>query len=629
MNINHGYKGLDISESPFILNGFYKTDIWDLRKHPFINKLTQHQEQIMKDSKRYLDFTKCKNPLIKNELKYYCQNLLEHKNIKLSYFASSVASRIVNVINFTNEFYLEKDSILDIKFEIANEEYKSYLNSRGIKLFITTRNSLTEDMKIKEYQHPSPHYRIFKNLYNFLESELKNDNNQSKGFFENDKWDIRELPFKIKGFDPSRPRYTISFEKVVQEKIKELAKKYILERLKSRKYLTCIDDLKGINLLSEFLDDNYPEIQSLTQLDRKIIEDFLGYINLNSNLKPRTQSSRIGAVKTFFETCTLFRWDEAPKQTLLLSDDVKKKYKVLPKFYEENILTQINENLEHLPVQIARMVFVLQNVGMRISELCNLKIDCLKMDTEKDPILEYFQEKTQEWNRIPIRKDVALAIDEAKKYSQKQFGENIKYVFMQDSNRPISKDTFSYHLNQLIKKHDIRDSSGNLVRIKSHHFRGTVATKYANMGMSPNIIRTLLGQKSLGAIRHYVEILEETITDAMQDLLNYQDQMIQNIGNEEAVVQINDEDKTEIPLPNGSCAKPLSSGKCTHANACYTCAMFKPDPKNIDLFKYQLSEAKSNVEMAKINGFERVLQVNEDLVAALEKIIASIEKRGA
>lgn len=85
----------------------------------------------------------------------------------------------------------------------------------------------------------------------------------------------------------------------------------------------------------------------------------------------------------------------------------------------------------------------------------------------------------------------------------------------------------------------------------------------------------------------------------------------------------------EIPLPNGRCGKPLSSGKCTHANACYSCAMFKPDPNNIDLFKYQLAEAKSNVEMAKINGFERVLQVNEDLVEALEKIIASIEKRGA
>lgn len=628
MNINYAVNQTKNNKN-FLLSDFYKQDKWDLKKHPFFRNLTQHQQFIMKDAKRYLDFSICQNSLIKNEIKYFCQNLLEVRKFKLSYFASSVASRIVNLINFTNEYYSDMESILDKKFDEANEEYSQFLMNKGINLFVTTKNTISSDMEIKEYQQSSPNFRIFKNLYSFLKNEFKSNKDDTKNFFDKDKWDIRELPFKVQGFDPSRPRYTISFEKIIQDKIKTMAKKYTIERLKTKKYTTCIDDLKGINILSEFLSNEHPEINSLTQLNREVIEEFLGHVNLNSNLKPRTQSSRLGAVKTFFETCTLFGWDEAPKQTLLLTDDVKKKYKVLPKFYEDNVILQINKNLEQLPVQIARMVFVLQNVGMRISELCNLKVDCIKMDTEKDPILIYMQEKTDEINRVPIKKDVAMAIEEAKKLSKEKFGKNVRYVFMQNENRPISKDTFSYHMNQLIKKNDIRDSSGNLVRIKSHHFRGTVATKYANLGMSPNIIRTLLGQKSLGAIRHYVEILEETITDGMQNLLNYQDQMIQNIGNKEAVIQITDEDKVEIPLPNGRCAKPLSAGKCTHANACYTCAMFKPDPKNIDLFKYQLSEAKSNVEMAKINGFERVLQVNEDLVAALEKIIASIEKRGA
>ena len=378
-------------------------------------------------------------------------------------------------------------------------------------------------------------------------------------------------------------------------------------------------------MLAQFLNDNYPAVQSLAQLDRPLIEDFLGYVNLNNNFSTRTQSKIIGNIKTFFETCTLFGWDEIPDRTLLIGDDVKKKIKTLPKFYEDEVLTKLNENLGFLPVQIARMVFVLQNVGMRISELCMLKTDCLKQDTEKDYLIEYFQEKTQEWNRVPIKSDVATAIREAIKYSEEQYGKSVKYVFMQDNIRPISKDTFSYHLNQLVKKRDIRDSSGNLVRIKAHHFRGTLATKYANMGMSSNLIRELLGQKSLGTLRHYVEILEETITDAMQDLLTYQDQMIQNIGKKGVVIQVIAEDAIEIPLPNGRCAKPLSTGKCTHANACYTCSVFKPDPSNLDLFKYQLSEAKSNIEMAKINGYERVQQVNEDLVVALEKIITSIE----
>ncbi len=611
----------------FPLQDYYKQDIWDLTKHPQFVELNENQKSFIVNRKHTIDFTDMKKDVLSNEIKYYCQYYIENMKRLITSFVTDVGG-INLTIQFMNEHLKEIDSFIELELGESTQSFSQFLISNGYKTHTETNNALSEDMEYKTYKTPTTYMRFFQNMHKFIHEQYSKSD-QPKNYFDKDKWDIRELPFKIQGFDPSRPRYTISFEKIVQEKIKGIAKKYTLERLKTKKYSTCVDDLKGINFLSEFLNDNYPEIQSLTQLNRTIIEEFLGYINLNSNLKPRTQSSRIGAVKTFFETCTLFGWDEAPKQTLLLTDDVKKKYKVLPKFYEDSVLTQINKNLEHLPVQIARMVFVIQNVGMRISELCNLENDCLKKDTENDDILEYFQEKTQDWNRVPIKKDIALAVKKAKEHSQEQFGKQVKYIFMQDADRPISKDTFSYHLNQLMKKYDIRDSSGNLVRIKSHHFRGTVATKYANMGMSTNVIRNLLGQRSLGAIRHYVEILEETMTDAMQDLLNYQDQMIQNIGNKEAVIQINDEDKVEIPLPNGKCAKPLSSGKCTHANACYTCAMFKPDPKNIDLFKYQLSEAKTNAEMAKINGFERVLQVNEDLVDALEKIIASIEKRGA
>lgn len=614
---------------PFTLHEFYLNDFWDLTEHPSFENLTESQKRLVENRKHDLDFSVSQHPIIKNEIKYYCQNMIEVDKKKVSYFTTLVGG-VTLTIEFTNEIYLENEgSILDKEYDFVVEEFTQYLKRNGYKSHVTAKNALSEDMEQKEYKHPTPYLRFFKGLYQFLKGKFENKENQKKDIFQHDKWDIRDLPFKAKGFEPSRPRYTISFENITQDKIKTIAKRFTIERLKVRKYSTCIDDLKGINLLSKFLNDQYTEIESLDQLDRKIIEDFLGFINLDVNLKPRTKSSRIGSVKTFFETCMLYGWEGSPKQTLLLTDDVKKKYKVLPKFYDDSVLYQINKHLEHLPVQIARMIFVIQNVGMRVSELCSLKIDCVKPDTEGDFLLVYFQEKTHEWNRVPIKKDVALAVREATKYSKEQFGENVKYVFMQDEERPISKDTFSYHMNQLTKKFDIRDSNGDLVRIKSHHFRGTLATKYANMGMSINLIRILLGQKSLGAIRHYVEILEETISDSMQDVLQFQDQMIQNIGKTDNVVRINEEDQMEIPLPNGRCGKPLSSGKCTHANACYTCAMFKPDPNNIDLFKYQLAEAKSNVEMAKINGFERVLQVNEDLVEALEKIIASIEKRGA
>lgn len=612
-------------QTQYNLSGYYSQEIWDLTEHPSFVDLTENQRNLVGYRSCILDFTICQNPLMKNEIKFYCQNLLEIENRKLSYFATLVGG-ITLIIKFTNQIFDIHERIVDKEYNGIVDKFTAHLKDNGYKTYVTAKNVLSEQMEQVEYQNPTPYLRFFMNMYKFLNNDLGNKQGTKKNFFEFDKWDIRELPFKVKGFNPSRPRYTISFENIVQPEIKAITKKFIFERLKSRKYTTCMDDLKGINQLSKYLSIHHSEIKALKQLDRDMIEGFLGYINSDQDLMPRTKSSRIGTVKSYFDICTLYKWENAPDRTLLLTSDIKKKYKILPKFYEDDILYEINKHLEHLPVQVARMVYVVQQVGMRISELCSLKVDCLRKDTEKDDVLSYYQEKTNELNRVPIKKEVALALEEAIKCSREQFGDDINYVFMQDQTRPIGIDTFSYHMNQLVKKFNIIDSNGQLVRIKAHHFRGTVATKYANMGMSLNLIRILLGQRSLGAIRHYVEILEVTVTESMQNILMMQDQMIQNIGKKDAIVHLISEDRIEIPLANGSCAKPLSEGKCSHANACYTCGMFKADAKNIELFKHQLIVAQSNVEMAKINGFVRVQETNEELVDKLTKIIASIER---
>lgn len=47
--------------------------------------------------------------------------------------------------------------------------------------------------------------------------------------------------------------------------------------------------------------------------------------------------------------------------------------KALPRYIDEHILEQLNGKLDKLEPYIATMVMVLQECGMRISELCTLK----------------------------------------------------------------------------------------------------------------------------------------------------------------------------------------------------------------------------------------------------------------
>lgn len=402
----------------------------------------------------------------------------------------------VNAVNVISDFlniYQESknNSFYYFDFNKTIAQYEKYLLDNGYKAYTNVNNILSETMEYKTYKTPTLYYRLLSNVMKFIQKTYE-PTKKNVDLLELDVWDARKLPFRVNSISLSRPRYTISFKRIKQKGINILAKKYVLQRLKTKQLSTCLDDLKGINMFSIYLFEHYNQINTLDQLDRETIEDYLSFVNLNDNLKPRTKSKRIGVLKTFFESCMINGWKGSPDKSLIISQDVKKKYNTLPKYYEDGVLLQINKHLEDLPIQIARMCYVIQNVGMRISELCILETNCLKKDSEGDGVLVYYQKKTKSYNRIPVKEDIVATINEAINYTKDTYGEKSKYVFMKDDKTPITVDMFSYHMNRLMKKNNILDSDGKIVRIKSHHFRSTVATKYANKGMKPNMIRTML-----------------------------------------------------------------------------------------------------------------------------------------
>lgn len=600
---------------------YYKNDLWVLKEHEKFKKLSNKQKEwFEKCGMNKIDFGECLNNNIKEELKEFSYFLIENK-IQLTTYVGYIKA-FVPFIKYINYNLLNINSIMDIDKNKLIKIYELYLDNSNQYSKLATQKRITKDMTIKDYKGKSTYIRYIIAFYEFIEK-----NNKSEYIKEVDKdvWDVRNLPIKVE-IPITRPRYIINFTDIYQQEIRSLFKKYTYERLKTKALNTCIDDLKGIKLLSKFLILKYPEMKSLIELDREIIEEFMSYVRTENNLEQRTIVSRIGSVRTFFEISQLLGLNGAPTKTLITPKDYSCKTKTNPRFFTDEELKQINENMKELPIQISRMLFVIENVGMRISDLCALKKDCLSTDTKGEYLIRYFQVKSKRYNQVPISVEVAEVIKESIKSSELEFGVNIKYVFSQSKDNPVSTETFSYHLNQLTYKYNILDRKGDILRIESHAFRGTVATQYANLGLSINIIRMLLGQKSTGAIKHYVQMHEVTIVDAMKEIIDNQNNLIENIGKVDNMEFIYEEDKNLTPLPNGVCGKPISEGKCTHANACYSCRMFKANKNHLELYKYHLKEAKNNIEIAEINGFERILQVNKELEENLTKIIKKIEE---
>jgi len=497
-------------------------------------------------------------------------------------------------------------------YTINRENYREYLREKGYTLNIMSGSTVATDMTIKKYNYSNIYERFLDKLLHFIGEVLPSVKND-------DIWDLRDMPIPFES-KKSRPRYIINFEKIKHDDLKQLSKRFIRNRLTVKTYATCIDYLKGLQLFDKFLIAQHPDIKKVADVNRQVIVDYLGYMRTKVELASRTKVSRIGTLRTFFEVSALLGFDGIPKETLFYNDDYTSTVKILPSFYDEATIIAINTHLEKLPLLIARMFYVLQNVGMRISELCELKIDCLRIDYEGDYVLTYYQAKTRCNNSLPIKRDVADAILEAFNSSKEKYGEDTEYIFAKSKTEPISMDNFSYHMNRLIHKENIRDESGKLVRIKAHALRGTVATTYANAGLSANIIRMLLGQKTLGVLRHYVEIHEATVMSSVAEVLVAQNKRIEMMG-EETVSH--SEDIIIYELPNGQCVRNAQLGVCNTATACYECSCFKPNISHLDVYERQLIETKKIKQNAEIAGLTRIVEAN----ARLEKSITSIIKR--
>ena len=606
----------------FNLNDYYQDDLWIMDKHPRYKILDEKQLRVFESTEfTTIHFENIVNKNIKNELKYFFAGLFDDKVFSFSTIVS-YAKTINPIATFINTQYHDITSITDVELSIILPKYIVWLQENNYKITLSYKNQVDAEMNKREYKYASIYIIVFKAYYKYIYDVMYPD---TRNEYDKDIWDVRKLNINV-NISESRARYTINFTNILQGKIRDVCKKFIFNRLKHKSMATVLEDMKCLKLFSKFINEKHPEITSLTELDRAIMEEYFAYVR-TSEINTRGVSKRIGGLKLFFETLQLMGEEEAPLKTLIISKDYHTKDKALPKYFSDNELKQLNEHINELPLQIARMFFVIENVGMRISDLCPMKVDCLKLTKKENYLLRYYQSKSKKWNTVPINDIVANTIEAAIEKSKEEFGDTCKYVFAQSKNRAISSDTFSYHMNQLSFNNNIFDDTGNLLRIKSHVFRGTVATQYANLGIDLNVIKMMLGQSSLGVLKHYVTIHDVSMIECMKSITSEDNEYIANIGNIENIdrSKISDDNVIATPLPNGSCTKALGSGKCAHANACYSCRMFKPNKKYLNLYKRQLQEAEQNIEISEINGFERLKQINIDLKNDLSKIIKAIE----
>ena len=384
----------------FGLEGIYRNDIWDVSQLDIYKNSTE--DTIKKFEKRghLIDnnfyFDTCQNEALRWELKYFFY-IYSKKDIKLTTF-NEYYLNVKQIIKYVNIHSLNANSFTDVDVD----NFTFWLTSNGFSAKYESSTKILEQMeKIKTQCHS----KYIKTLQIII-SNLHAYETRNLSPYELDVWEISKL---IPDYPDDAKIKKFIFSGILQERIKNAAKEYVHYRMNSISASAITGTIVVINIFSRWLNETYPEIDSLEELNRTIMEDFIAHLKLEVEIKSRTFSSWMGSLNVFFSYCMLLNIDFAPTTTLLTSADYKTKTEYTVNPYTDEEIQLMVSNINNLPKQIARIFFVHLHVGMRLSELCRLKINQLSGEAGKYKLL-IVQSKTSKGNIVPVHDRVARAI---------------------------------------------------------------------------------------------------------------------------------------------------------------------------------------------------------------------------
>jgi integrase len=471
-------------------------------------------------------------------------------------------------------------------------------------------------------------------------------------WYEKNKWKFSDL-----GIDGNQADnyVTFSFKFIKQDWLKQITKDFILRSCLNKSCHTIYQLISSINTFSDFLNKlpGKHQINGLNDINRQVIINYISFLGKKA-FSQTTKQIRLLTLSNFFEICRDLEWMSF-KTNLIYQEDIPKRPRKIPRFIPESVLKQLNEHIQYLDPHVRRLILLLQETGIRINEAIKLPFNCIFQDKDGDFFLKYFMSKMNKEHIIPISSQLGSVIKEQQQTVLSEWGHRDllftmpNYIHHEDITIQKKKATYrgkkwtrrylADYIDKFASDHQILGPDSKLWKFQFHSFRHTVATQMINSKVPQHIVQRYLGHESPTMTARYAHIFDETLKKAFSEfrgkIVNIAGAIItpEQISNDLAKGSNPDDIdarwlKKHImaqALPNGTCALPVISNSCPHANACLTCVNFRTDHRYLDTHKAQLAKTQAIVAQAKQNGWQRQLEMNLSIQNNLEKIIVTLE----
>lgn len=253
--------------------------------------------------------------------------------------------------------------------------------------------------------------------------------------------------------------------------------------------------VRDVQKLFDYLGDEEKSPLDATLAD---LEAFSASLN-DIGIHPRSQARILSGIRSFYFYLVLEDRIDANPTELLESPKIGEK---LPEVLSVEEIDKILDSIDIFGREGIRnraIIETLYSCGLRVSELCNLKLSDLYL---KERFIRV-EGKGSKQRLVPISHS---AIDEIELYLQERSHVEIKpghedYLFVSSLRKKKLSRIMVFHIVK-----ELAEAAGIKKNISPHTFRHSFATHLLENGANLRVIQTMLGHESISTTEMYTHI---------------------------------------------------------------------------------------------------------------------------
>ena len=436
---------------------------------------------------------------------------------------------------------------------------------------------------------------------------------------------------------------TFNFSQIQPSWLNLLAKLFVLIKASQKQSLGYIaTHICTFNKFSRFLKNK--RIKEVKFIDNNLFEGF-DYWNRLSGIKEKTIRGNNLCLSNLFTTCSIEGWVEINTYWFHKKKGLSKRQKSKQKYIPEEVWNQLEKNLHHFPEPMQRKVLIIRTLGLRVGEVLNLPLDCLRKRGQQWRLRLKETEKLEiKGEEIPVPIDLIPVIKEQQEYIKKHFADDYKKLFCSNNYgknftfvpvaRVMRGATFNRWLNKLAIEGNICSKDGEIWHFTSHQFRHTVATIMTNAGVRDLIIQKYLRHRNPDMQSYYKHLLKEVIGDEYQELtkkknfVNIEGKVVSTHKPKDAIEEYMRLRMHQITTQEGECHRSNLKKPCPTVNGCWRCGDWMTSESDLPYLKQDSERLRNELEKVNKLGMARAeKEIQKDInylqirINALEEII--------